>query len=381
MRILRIITRLNTGGPAIQAIDLTRELHKRGHECELVVGLASREEGQQFQAKAMGQLGDKLGFSSTLQRELNWYCDRCAFKAIRKKIQDFQPDIVHTHTAKAGFLGRLAAITIRPRPKLVHTFHGHVFHSYFNKYRSWFYLFLERWLAGWTDKLIAVSRSQMDELINYHLFPRYGYEVIPLGFDLEPFLKVPMWKYKKRLNVGIVGRLTAVKDHELFFEFVNALRRITSVEVKAFVIGSGERRAELQRKYKDALFMGEVRHSALSAVYENLDLVVCSSKNEGTPVALIEAMAAGRPVLGTSVGGVKDLIGRDDRYEYPPFSIGTMRGFYLYSPQQAANDITHSLDLESYHFMIARAREYVKKTYSLDRLVDSIEHCYRSIPR
>jgi len=368
MRILRIITRLNIGGPAIQAVDLTRELIKRDHDCKIIFGKESINEGRisfNVQARTLIQLND-------LKREINIIDDYYAFRNIRRYIKTYKPDIVHSHMSKSGFLSRLACLTIpkKDRPKMIHTFHGHVFHSYFGWFKTRLFIWIERFLARYTDAIICISKQQKKEIVGLAIGANKKARVTALGFVLEPFLKLIPSDMRPSLSVGIIGRLVNIKNHELFFEFVEALRNeFYPKKIYAYVIGDGERRGELEVKYSSEFvnFTGWVKHNELPAWYEKLDIVVCSSKNEGTPVSIIEAMASGCLVVSTPVGGCIDLIGKSER------------GIYLFDPKATADYLKYLILTGEYKGILDEAREYIKENYQLERLVDDIENLYKEL--
>jgi glycosyltransferase involved in cell wall biosynthesis len=266
-------------------------------------------------------------------------------------------------------------------PKLIHTYHGHIFHSYFSPLKTKIIIAIERFLARFTHTIIAVSESQKKELVEtYRIAPAHKVRVIPNGFDLEQFLKLkPMlhdkkWKGKKnRVAVGIVGRLALVKNHELFFKFCDELSKHMAIE--AHIIGDGERLEEISKmkhsNYLVRIWPVWIEHYKMFLAYEGLDIVVNSSKNEGTPAALIEAMAAGRLVVATPVGGNVDLI------ECHNFG----RGWFLYEDNMSKTIdwLVRSIENGDYKRISARAREYVKKHHSLDRLVNDIEGLYNEV--
>lgn len=377
MKILRVITRLNVGGPSIQAIYLTRELAKRGHEVKLVAGAVFEHEGYYLEDKAIELNGKDLIFSfvSSLKREVNWKSDYRAFKNLKYIIEDFKPDIIHTHQAKAGAITVFSCLTIpkSKRPKIVHTYHGHTFHSYWDKNKNFLNINIERFLNRFRDKIIAISNSQYSDLVyKYKVSKEYQTEVIELGFDLSKLLKMKSSNIKT-LDIGIIGRLTDVKNHELFFEFIKEVQKIYPSTI-AWVIGDGERRKYLESiAPRDTYFKGWISKEELYNLYEYiLDIIVCTSKNEGTPVSLIEAMAAGKLVISTPVGGCRDLIGGE------PGEWGD-RGLYLYDCKSTVKELQSYLVTGAYITMVKRAREYVSEKYWLNRLVDNVEKLYTRI--
>ena len=257
VKVLRVITRLNVGGPAQHVAYLSDGLASRGFQTTLVSGRLDPGEGDM--AYFTEGRGVAIRYVDSLVRPITPFKDLIAFAAITRILLRERPDVLHTHLAKAGFLARLAAGILRPlgvRPVIFHTYHGHVFHSYFSNRQNRMHLFLERLCARWTDKIIAVSERLRTELIQaYEIAPAEKFTVIPLGFDLAPFLVTPRFRgtFRARIGVdegtpliGIVGRLTAVKDHLLFLDSFMELLKSTPSAV-AVIVGDGEEQAVIQR--------------------------------------------------------------------------------------------------------------------------------------
>ncbi|MBI4178083.1 glycosyltransferase [bacterium] len=320
--VLRVITRLNVGGPAQHVAYLTAGLAPHGFASELVAGRIDPGEGDM--AYFCGKVGVDVHFIDDLRRPISPLRDLRAFFRIAGILWSRKPAILHTHLAKAGFLARLAARLLRPfgvRPLIIHTYHGHVFHSYFSNRQNTFHLFLERLAARWTHRLIAVSERLKRELVHtYRIAPESKFRVVQLGFDLDPFLKTPRHAgaFRRKLGVdrdtklvGIVGRLTAVKDHLMFLDsFADLIK--TGVKALAVIVGDGEERARIESHAERIGISQFVRWTGfeknLPEIYSDLDIVALTSKNEGTPVAVIEAQAAGCPVVAADVGGVSDAL-------------------------------------------------------------------------
>ncbi|HLA41187.1 MAG TPA: glycosyltransferase family 4 protein [Candidatus Glassbacteria bacterium] len=317
IKILRIIARLNIGGPALHVIILNSELDPQSYISRLVTGRESPAEGN------MNDLAWEKGVRpiviDALGREIFFREDLRALIRLIRLIRDEKPDIVHTHTAKAGFLGRLAA-KLTGVPIIIHTFHGHVFHSYFGYFKTKFFLWLERLLAKFTNVIITVGELQRQEIISYRIAEPEKVIAVPLGLDLKPFVTMNQDPNELRdelsvrpetLLVGIVARLVPIKNHACFLEAARIVADRAD-DVKFLIIGDGELRDRLENKTRElglesrVIFMG-FQHN-LVKIYAGLDIVTLSSFNEGLPVALIEAMAAGKPVVSTDVGGVRDLI-------------------------------------------------------------------------
>ncbi|HVF53676.1 MAG TPA: glycosyltransferase [Actinomycetota bacterium] len=303
--VLRLITRLNVGGPGIQALTLTREL--TSWPTVLAAGWCEESERE-------------LDFSSNevlrvpLARSVRPIADVRAIHVVTGLVRHLQPEIIHTHTAKAGVVGRIAGIRTRPRPLLVHTFHGHSLDGYFGRTASWFFERVERGLATKTDILIVVSPEIRDFLLSREIGRPDQYRVLPLGVDLDKFgghsfanlrgdLGIP-WECHL---VGIIGRLTRIKDHATSLA---ALTLIPNAHI--VVVGDGELRKSLEQLASN-LGIGERAHflgwrGDIPEILSALDLVISTSRNEGTPRALIEAHASGRPAVATQVGGVPSVV-------------------------------------------------------------------------
>jgi len=320
-RILRVITRLNIGGPAIHVKLLASGLSD-AYETLLVFG--SLDNGEGDSGEDLDALGIRHSFIPELVRPVHLKKDWITFLKLRKIIQSFKPDIIHTHTSKAGFLTRLAAISVPgKKPVLVHTYHGHTFHSYFGGVSARLFLKLEQLLAKVTQHLIVLSENQLDEIhTQFKVGKKEQFSIVPLGFNLDPFLKAnaDLGKQFRRnfhipedvFLIGIVGRMVEVKDHTLFLEAFAAFKKAYTQPVIGILAGNGPLFDKLQEQAKNLgiqdslVFTSWVKN--LVPFYQACDLVALTSLNEGTPVSLIEAMASGRPVVSTNVGGISDFI-------------------------------------------------------------------------
>ena len=307
-RVLRVITRLNIGGPAQHALLLSKALAE-DYETVLAAGRVGPGEGELTDPEVPVR-------AVPLLRPVDPIQDTIALMRLRRLVTQTAPSIVHTHMAKAGTIGRLAALSHQSRPRIVHTFHGHVLDGYFRRGTQRFFLETERWLARHTDLLLTVSPQIRESLLDLGVGRPEQYRVVPLGLDLSSFLTVdrPRGLLRSRLNlawetplVGTVGRLVPIKDHTTL---LRAMARLDGTHLA--VIGDGELRpvlAKLARQLgvdKRVHFLGWCRDVA--AAVSDLDVVVLTSRNEGTPVALIEALACARPVVATDVGGVRFVV-------------------------------------------------------------------------
>ena len=327
MRVARIITRLNIGGPAIQAVNLSSRLAAHGVETLLVHGTIGGAEGDMSylvdDAEPRPRTLHVPGLQARPSAREPW-----VWWQIYRALCAFQPDIVHTHMAKAGALGRTAAAAYnrtagRHRPAaIVHTYHGHVLEGYFGRAATAAFIGIERRLAAISDRLVVIAPRLRDDLADrYHIGHARQYRVVPLGFDLGEFAAIDdVARAQARTQLDIpasarvvttVGRLTAIKNHELFLETARAVAS-TCPDALFLIAGDGERRADLEARAREAGIAGRVRFLGwrrdLDVLYAATDVFLLTSRNEGTPVALIESMAAGCAAVATDVGGVGDVI-------------------------------------------------------------------------
>ena len=328
-RVLIILNRLIVGGISTNAIYLTKYLQP-DFETLLVSGEHEmHEQGANFLAASHGISPFII---PEMKRSISVTSDWMAYRKLKKLIREFKPDIVHTHAAKSGALGRLAAKNCNV-PVIIHTFHGHVFHSYFNSLKSNLFVRTERWLAGFSDAIIAISDTQRKELQeDFKIATAEKFRVIPLGLELDCFITDQESKRKKFRNefglddetiaIGIIGRLAPVKNHMLFLKGIKEVLEKSGRKIKAFIIGDGESR-QLIEQNAGSLGIDFSRHTDadhphpliftswrtdVDFIYAGLDIVALTSLNEGTPVSLIEAQAAGKPIVSTRVGGITDVV-------------------------------------------------------------------------
>jgi len=386
IRVLRIITRLNVGGPSIQAMALSDRLTSRGFETLLVHGRLDAGEGDMRYllppSVAVRQL-PSLRRPPAAQ-------DPIALAQLTSLMREFRPQIVHTHMAKAGALGRLAAATYnrtmgRSAPaRVVHTYHGHVLEGYFGPGTTRLFLAIERGLARATDKIVAISPNIRRALLEeYHIGHSGQYAVVPLGFDLSEFEAIDeRARAEARVALNIepeehvvttVGRLTAIKQQSLFLDV--AARVAARDPLAVFVIaGDGSLRGALEDQARTLGLERQVRFLGwrrdLSTIYAASDLLLLTSRNEGTPVALIESLASGVPGISTDVGGVRDVLTSD--------AVG------LVAPDGDASALANHAatllaDPERRRRMGAAGRTLVVARYGINRLVADVESLYREL--
>ena len=370
-RVLRIIARLNVGGPAQHVVWLTEGMAKEGFETLLVTGtVPPGEDDMSGFAAAHGVTPLVL---PSMSRELSWR-DLATIVRLWRIMRRFRPDIVHTHTSKAGAVGRIAGLFYR-KAKFIHTFHGHIFHGYYGKLKTRLFLFIERFLARVnTDRLIALSAQQLAELRDTFRIGRpEQFVVVPLGIDFSA-LRPTANSQQPTPTVGIVGRLTAIKNHELFLRVAARMNG----EARFVVFGDGAERARLQKIAGPEVVFAGTR--PVGQIYPSLDVVALTSRNEGTPLALIEAMFSGCAVISTAVGGVVDLLGpveeRGDGFEI------CQRGI------RVASDDTDGFvaglrrllyDQPLRRRLIENGRSYVTETHSKEHLIADMIRLYREL--
>lgn len=389
--IARLIARLNVGGPATQAILMTEAFRKKGYRALLLAGeVPSGEGSMEYLAHERGVRLIKI---SKLSRKISAAADLKSFWRLVRLFRRERPMILHTHTAKAGTLGRLAAMATGV-PVRVHTFHGHVFSGYFSPALTRIFLAIERFLGRHTDCIVAISPSQQKELVEtYRIAPPDKVVTIPLGFDLDRFLRfngpggfirASARCGREAVLVGWVGRMTAIKAPALFVE--SALRISAALPSVQFVmVGDGELREDCEARIRQARLNDKVVLTGwkqdLTDVYAGLDLLLLTSINEGTPLALLEAMASARSFIATDVGGVRDLmIGAPRREEsWERFDNGILVPCDSRRIAEAAQYLLQRPELR--REMGCAGREFVRNRYSCNRLADDLENLYLQLAR
>ena len=412
MKIVRVIARLNVGGPAKHVIWLTKGLQNSEWKSLLVTGTVPPGEDDMIYFAT--EQGVSPIFVSQMSREISLKDALTIWKLYRLFVLE-RPDIVHTHTAKAGTVGRIAGLLYRwltpslflgrPRAcRFVHTYHGHIFHSYYGPFKTRLFVTIEKALATLiTDRIVVISEQQRREINEeFRVGRAERFVVIPLGVDLSVFAD---WKKRGQpfrqelglgtgdLLVGIVGRLTEIKNHELFLraaaDFKNRVwRQSMEGKVRFVIIGDGALRGSLEQLAaslgltRDVIFAGSRRD--LEDLYPALDIVALTSLNEGTPLTLIEAMANARPVISTAVGGVIDLLGDPVSQDSDTRFVTCQRGLSIPSNDVSAfadglNRLVRDCDLR--REIGERSLQFVQSNYSMDRLLEDERALYTDLLR
>jgi len=408
MKVLRIIARLNVGGPARHVVLLTRGLKDMGCDTLLVAGVVPPgEEDMSYFAEAAGV---EPFIIREMSREISLKDSLTAWKLFRLMLRE-RPDIVHTHTAKAGTVGRLSGLMYRwltpsillRRPRrcvFVHTYHGHIFHSYYGPFKTSFFLNIERLLARLaTDRIIVLSEQQQQEINQKFRVGRPGqFNIVPLGIDLSPYenwserrprVRAELKAGEGDVLVGIVGRLTEIKNHRMFLQAAARLKElirknIAGRQVRFVIVGDGNLRRKLEAQVasrglgEDVLFLGT--RSDPEDFYPAFDILALTSLNEGTPLTLIEGMANSRPVIATAVGGVVDLVGAPVS-EMDGYAV-CERGLLVKSEdiEGFAGGLTRLIEDEALRLELGkRGRKFVLQHHSKERLVSDIAGLYQEL--
>ena len=385
MRILHVIARLNVGGAALHVLQLAHEQARRGHDVVVVAGtLAAGEQSMEYVAD---ELGVELLRLPVLQRELSPRADPAAILAVRRIIRSRSPDVLHTHTAKAGATGRLAAlISGRARPRaIVHTYHGHVLSGYFSRRWERVFRLIERLLALVSGKLVAVSDEVRDDLVGFGVAPARRFAVVPYGFDLPVWsdaddesrrtLRAETGAGDEAFVVGWAGRVTAIKRP---LDLIRTLRALLDRDVDALLVlvGDGEDRPEVEALAAELGVADRCRlvgfQQSIRPWYASFDALLLTSANEGTPVVAIEALAASRPVVATRAGGTGTVV-RNGESGYLE-AIGDT---------QALADRLASLarDPALRRRMGAAGAEDVMARFAVGRMADEVEAIYARLLR
>jgi glycosyltransferase involved in cell wall biosynthesis len=415
MKVVRIIARLNVGGPARHVVWLTAGLESAGCETLLVAGVVP--EGEDDMSYFAESAGVRPYIIPEMSREISPKDALTVWKLYRLFLRE-RPDIVHTHTAKAGTVGRVAgffyrwltpgALLGRARPCLfIHTYHGHIFHSYYGRFKTRLFLLIEKVLARLaTTRIVVISPQQYHEIHEtFGVGRSEQFKIIPLGLDTSIFsdwatrrdtVRDEINAVAEDVLVGIVGRLTEIKNHRLFLEAAALYKKKRGSDagarnrVRFVLIGDGQLRSCLEDETRaldlseDVIFLGT--RNDPENFYPALDIVALTSHNEGTPLTLIEAMANARPVVATAVGGVVDLVGEDVGDD-----AGSDRGNQytvcergLKVKPNDAEAFACALarlveDEEMRQRMGARGRRFVEEKYSKERLLTDVAALYQEL--
>ncbi|WP_448697812.1 glycosyltransferase [Mucilaginibacter sp. AW1-3] len=390
-KILRVLNRLNVGGPTYNVAYLSRYLPEE-YETKVLAGHKEPDEGSsEYMLK---DLGVSYEYVPGMYRSISLFKDFKAYRFIKSIVKQYKPDLVHTHAAKAGVLGRLAAYYSSKRPKaIIHTYHGNVFDGYFSPLKTKFFLAIERYLCSLSTAIVAISEAQKSDLVNkYRIVEAEKVHVIRLGFDLSRFTEDATEKRNgfrsfynladDEIAISITGRLAPIKNHSLLIKAISIIKQENpELKFKLFVVGDGELMEPIITETKQAGLTfcryGEHNYEAdivftswrkdIDIINAGSDIIALTSLNEGTPVSIIEGMASQKVVICTNVGGVKDVV------------ADGVSGFLcdldakMYA--EKLKELIVNKDIRE--LMALNGREFALKNYSYERLLSETEELYR----
>ena len=391
IKILRILNRFNVGGPVYNATYLTKYINQDLYKTFLIGGRP--ESHEQSASYILNDLNVSHKELKHMKRAISPFYDLISLFQIIFIIYKYKPNIIHTHAAKSGLLGRLASLFYYKKVKVIHTYHGNVFEGYFSGFKNKMILIVERFLAKHSTKIIAISKLQSNDLIlKYKICKKEKVEIVPLGFDLSRFTKNIKFKREKSRNefnvcdetilITIVGRIVPIKNHKLFLDVIKYCINKSDKKIKALIVGDGSetkdiieyaKKLDLSYSYKDLGEKCDVLftswRSDIDSILAASDIVCLTSLNEGTPVSIIEAMASKTASISTDVGGVSDII------EHEITGLVSSNDI---------NDFGESLLrlIENYVFRLKLAENGQSKSlekFNYQTLVNNIEHLYEDI--
>ncbi len=378
IRVLRLISRLNIGGPAHHVLLLTRYLPSERYETLLVAG--QEPSGELRAEKWAAQHQVSVHYLNALRRTPSVWRDLWALWQLYRLIRVYKPHILHTHTAKAGALGRLAG-WLAGVPIRVHTFHGHSLSGYFPKPVSWGYRWIERFLARLSTRLITITPALLSELVGkFRVAPPEKFVVIRLGFQMERWATYDAekaltwrqtWAPHGEILLAWIGRMVPIKQvDKLLYAMADLIRK--KMAIRLVLVGEGPERPRLQSLAERlgvasfCLWPGPIED--MPTLYRAIDAVALPSRNEGTPVVLIEALACGVPVIASAVGGVSDVLNQGTwGYLVPPDADWKV----------ALKDFLHRLPY--WQDQARAAQSHIVATYDYRRLIQDIISLYESL--
>ena len=371
-RVMRIIARMNVGGPAVQVAGLMRDFNTAEFDHRLYTGYCAADEADYLETVATDVQAIRIdGFG----RRVSLGGDIRAFSALVKEIRKFKPDVIHTHTAKAGFLGRIASI-ISLQPSIrVHTFHGHLLNGYFGSFKRSLVVIAEKILAIFTDQLLAVGEKVRQDLLNAGVGKKEKFGLMPPGLVISklPAKNETLNSFglsNSRLQCAFIGRITQIKRPDRFLDVVSEVKK-RGIELDFFMAGDGELlercRKRISKQDLPVTLLGW--QSNIEKVLSAADIVVLTSDNEGTPLSLIQAGMAGLPVVTTNVGSVPEIV------------LEGVTGFVTHlDVQEIANALEKlATDKVLRERLGLAAQEFTLANFGVQRLVHDHEELYKKL--
>jgi len=363
MKVLHIITRMNTGGPAVFLDHLTNAMNDLGTQSIIVCGYCESNEADYTETH---KLNSDLFKIKTLHRSLNPFDDLKAFFALRRLIREINPDLVNTHTSKAGVLGRIAAKSIRRKIPVVHTYHGHLIYGYFAKYKSFIFTLIEKFLAQFTDAAVCITKETQDSLLKLKIGRGLKWQVIRLGIPIGNVIKTSS-KGSSKIKLLWVGRFTDIKDPFYAISVISELEEISPGQYEMQMVGGGE----LLEKSKELAIQLPVTFTGwLDNPFENInnfDLLLLTSKNEGMGLVMLEAARLNKASVARNVGGVTEFLENN-------VNGLTVNG----TPKTMAKQIT-KLSIEEINKLGNAARSEFLKNFTDTRLAKEYFDLYQSL--
>ncbi len=372
IKVMRVIARMNMGGPAVQVSGLMRSLNSSEFEHRLYTGNCTKDEADYLDEVAVDVKAVRI---AGLGRRVDFVEDLRAFVALVKEIRQFKPDLIHTHTAKAGFLGRVASmISLHPSIR-VHTFHGHLLNGYFGTFKRLLVILAEKTLANFTDCLLAVGYEVRKDLLAAGVGQLKDFELMPPGLQIN---RLPSKREAQKfygltseiLQCALIGRVTQIKRPDRFLDVVGEVKK-RGIEIEFLIVGDGNLldacRERIAAEELPVKVLGWQRD--IERVLAAADVVILTSDNEGTPLSLIQAGMAGLPVVTTRVGSVHEIV------------IDGVTGIITSLDVQAIADALEKLinSKELRVEMGASAREFTLANYGVERLVNDHELLYKKL--
>jgi len=369
IKIIRIIARMNVGGPAVQVSGLMRGFDAQVFDQELVTGYCADDEADYLEKVATDVKAIRI---DGLGRSIKPRADLTALFAIIREIRRFKPDVIHTHTAKAGVVGRVASILSGHKSVRVHTFHGHLLNGYFGSGKTKLVILVEKFLALFTDQLLAVGAKVKDDLLAVGIGNHSKFGVMPPGLQLA---KVPS-RSSARKVIGLnddaiycafIGRLTQIKRPDRFLDVVAEIKS-RGIDLRFIVAGAGEllQYCQDRAEYENlpVTFLGW--REDIEVVLAAADFILLTSDNEGTPLSLIQAGMVGIPVVATNVGSTNEIVVNGETGLLTDLSVGQLAD----SVAKVAKDSVLRAKMGS------AGKEYTLARYGVDRLVKDHQDLY-----
>jgi glycosyltransferase involved in cell wall biosynthesis len=372
IRVMRVIARMNVGGPAVQVSGLMRGLNSSEFDHRLYTGFCAVNEADYLDSVATDVKAIRI---NGLGRRISVGGDVKAFVSLIKAIREFKPNIIHTHTAKAGFLGRIASLVSLQKSIRVHTFHGHLLNGYFDSFKRLLIVIAERALATITQQLLAVGDKVREDLLKAGIGKKEKFGLMPPGLEIGSLsLKAKSKEFyalnSDRLQCAYIGRVTQIKRPDLFLDVVSEIKK-REINLDFFIAGDGELLETCRKRISAEELPVSVLgwQTNIERVLSAADIVVLTSDNEGTPLSLIQAGMAGLPVVTTNVGSVPEVV------------LNNVTGIITELDVQQIADALEALSSNS--GLCAQlgkaAQEFTLANFGVQRLVKDHEELYKKL--